>query len=229
MAWTLLALLGLTACGVESSIAGDTPTPTIALPALESGRSAGTAPESASKDTPPPPDTQAPAEESILPRPEYDASAEFSELIKPHFFAQDSSGGLVSALGEPEMVLEHQGSIKIKLDIGGAVGYLDLLALESEQIGEHPVHKIFRLKAMGVPIAPELYSKIQPDQFDPALFHRLDFEYQRGQSTGGVISELFPDGTFLVITDEVPSEWETSKEDMNSPTHFHVNPRALSA
>ena len=229
VAWTLLTILGLTACGVESSISGDTLTPTVAPPAQESGRSAGTAPESASKDTPPPPDTQVPAEESILPRPEYDVSSEFSDLIKPHFFAQDPSGALVPALGEPEMVLEHQGSIKIKLDDGGAASYLDLLALESEQIGEHPVHKIFRLKAMGVLIAPELYLKIQPDQFDPALFHRLDFEYQRGQSTGGVISELFPDGTFLVITDEVPPEWETSKEDINSPTHFHVNPRALSA
>jgi len=226
--------LGLTACGVESSISGNTPAPTIAPPALESGRSARAEAELAPTNVPqtqvaPAADAQAPAEESILRRPEYDVSAEFSQLIKPHFFAQDSVGVLVPALGEPELVLEHQGSIKIKLDDGGAAGYLDLLALESEQIGEHPVHKIFRLEAMGVPIAPDLYLKLQPDQFDPALFRRLDFEYQRGQRTGGVISELFPDGTFLVITDEVPPEWETGKEDMASPTHFHVNPRALSA
>ncbi len=212
VAWTLLALVGLTACGVESSIAGDTLTPTIAR----------------SMDAQAP-DAQAPAEESILRRPEYDVSAEFSTLIKPHFFVQDSAGALVPALGEPQLVLEHQGSIKIKLDDGGVTWYLDLLALESEQIGEHPVHKIFRLEAMGVPIAPDLYQKLQPDHFDPTLFHRLDFEYQRGQRTGGVISELFPDGTFLVITDEVPSEWQIAKDGIASPTHFHVNPLALSA
>ena len=175
------------------------------------------------------PAVQAPAEESILRRPEYDVSSKFSELKKPHFFAQDSSDALVPALGEPELVLERQGSIKIKLNDGGAARYLDLLALESERIGEHPVHKIFRLEAMGVPIAPDLYPKLQPDNFDPTLFRRLAFEYQRGQRTGGVISELFPDGTFLVITDEVPPEWETGEEGIASPTHFHVNPRALSA
>ena len=210
----LLALLGLTACGVESSISGKAPTPT--EPAF--------APTIA-----PPPDAQAPAEESILRRPEYDVSAEFPELIKPHFFAHDSVGALVPAGGEPEVVLEYQGIIKIRLDDGGAASYLDLLALESGLIGEHPVQKVFRLEAMGVPIAPDLYQKLQPEQFDPTLFRRLHFEYQRGQRTGGVISELFPDGTFLVITDEVPPEWETGKEDMASPSHFHVNPRALSA
>ena len=162
-------------------------------------------------------------------RPEYDVSAEFSELIKPHFFAQDSVGALVPARGEAELVLEHQGGIKIRLNDAGATRYLDLLALESEQIGEHPVHKIFRLEAMGVPIAPDLYLKLQPDNFDPTLFRGLEFEYQRGQRTGGVISELFPDGTFLVITDEVPTEWETSQEGIALPSHFHVNPRALSA
>ena len=162
-------------------------------------------------------------------RPKYDVSAEFSELIKPHFFAQDSVGGLVPALGEPELVLEHRGGIKIELKNGRGERYLDLLALESEQIGEHPVHKVFRLEAMGLPIAPDLHLKLRPDNFNPKLFRRLEFEYQRGQRTGGVISELFPDGTFLVITDEVPPEWETGKEDMASPTHFHVNPRALSA
>ncbi len=166
-------------------------------------------------------------------RPEYDVSADFSTLIKPHFFAQDPGGGLVPARGEPQLVLERQGSIKIELDDGGAakpdLRYLDLLALESEQIGEHPVHKVFRLEAMGVSIALDLLLKLQPGNFDPALFHRLDFEYQREQRTAGVISELFPDGTFLVITDEVPPEWKTRKEDMASPTHFHVNPRALSA
>ena len=215
MACGLLALLGLSACGVESSISGDTTTPT--------------EPELAPTNVPQPPDAQAPTEESNLRRPEYDVSAKFSELIKPHFFAQDSVGALVPALGEPELVLEHQGGIKIKLDDASPVRYLDLLALESEQIGEHPVHKVFRLEAMGVPIAADLYLKLQPDNFEPTLFRRLDFEYQQGQRAGGVISELFPDGTFLVITDEVPAEWETSQEGIAAPSHFHVNPRALSA
>ena len=229
MVWTLLTIWGMTACGVQSSISEDTPTPTIAATALANGQPARTKPDILPIKTPPLPDTQAPVEESILRRTEYDVSAEFSDLIKPHFFAQDSAGALVPVLGEPELVLEHQGSIQIKLDDGGAASYVDLLALESEQIGEHPVHKIFRLEAMGVPIAPDLYQKLQPDDFDPTLFRRLDFEYQRGQRTGGVIAELFPDGTFLVITDEVPPEWESGKEDMASPSHFHVNPRALSA
>ena len=207
MAWVLLALLGLAACGVESSLYGAPSTPSSVSP----------------------PDAPEPAEESIFRRPEYDVSSEFSKLIKPHFYAQDPVGVLVPALGQPELVLVHQGSIKIKLDNGGVARYLDLLALESEQIGEHPVHKIFRLEGMGVPIARDLYLKIQPDHFDQSLFHRLDFEYQRGQRTGGVISELFPDGTFLVITGEVPSEWETGEEGIASPSHFHVNALALSA
>ena len=225
----LLALLGLTACGVESSISRDTPTPTTVPPPFQNGPAAETEPELAPTNTAQPPDAQDPAEEFILRRPEYDVSAKFSELIKPHYFAQDSVGALVPARGEPELVLEHQGGVKIRLDDDGAVRYLDLLALESEEIGEHPVHKVFRLEAMGVGIGPDLHLKLQPDQFDPTLFRRLDFEYQRGQRTGGVISELFPDGTFLVITDEVPPEWEAGLEGIASPTHFHVNPRALSA
>ena len=207
LAFILLPLLGLTACASENSLSGDTLTPTT---------------------TPPKADSRVPGEESILRRPQYDVSSEFSELIKPHFFAQDGGGDLVPARGEPELVMEHQGGVKIKLDDGGAEKYLDLLALESEQIGEHPAHKIFRLEAMGVVIAPELHQKIRPDRFDPTLFRRLDFEYQRGQHTGGIIAELFLDGTFLIITDEVPREWESSKEGIASPTHFHVNPRALS-
>ena len=169
-----------------------------------------------------------PAAEPVLPRPEYDVSAEFSELIKPHFFAQDASGELVSAEGEPELILEYQGSVKVKLNDDGAPKYLDLLALESEQIGEHPAHKIFRLEAMGVAVSPDVYRKIQPDNFDPSLFHGIDFEYQRGREASGIIAELFHDGSFLVITQGTPPEWESSREGIAEPTHFHVNPRALS-
>ena len=103
----------------------------------------------------------------VLPRPECNVSIEFSELIKPYFFAQDASGDLVPPGGEPELILDYQGSIKIKLDDDGQARYLDLLALESEQIGEHPAHKIFRLEAMGVAVAPDVDRKIQPDSFGP--------------------------------------------------------------
>ena len=153
----------------------------------------------------------------------------FSQLIKPHFFAQDADGNLVVARGEPTLILNHQGSIKVKLDDDGAPKYLDLLALESERIGEHPAHKIFRLEAMGVAVAPELHRKIQPDHFEHDLFHRLDFEYQRGLETGGTIAELFHDGTFLVITAGTPLRWESRREGIAEPTHFHVHARALSA
>ena len=171
----------------------------------------------------------APAPQPVLPRPEYNVSIEFSELIKPYFFAQDASGDLVPAGGKPELILDYQGSIKIKLDDDGQARYLDLLALESEQIGEHPAHKIFRLAAMGVAVAPDVDQKIQPDSFDPSLFHSIDFEYQRGREASGIIAELFHDGTFLVIIHGTPPEWESSRPgEIAEPTHFHVNPRALS-
>ncbi len=170
-----------------------------------------------------------PGREPVLSRPEYDVSVAFSDLIKPYFLAQDADGNPVAAGGEPELILDYQGSIKIKLDDDGEARYLDLLALESEQIGEHPVHKIFRLEAMGVVVAPDVDRKIQPDSFDPSLFHSIDFEYQRGREASGIIAELFHDGSFLVITHGTPAEWKSSRPvEIAAPTHFHVNPRALS-
>ena len=166
----------------------------------------------------------------VLRRAEYDVSTEFSELIKPHFLARDAGGEPVPADGVPKLVLDYQGSVKVKLDAGGTPAYLDLLALASEQIGEHPAHKIFRLEAMGISIAPDVSRRIQPDSFDPALFHRIDFEYQRRREAGGVIAEMFHDGTFLIIADGTPPEWASSRpEEIAEPTHFHVHPRALSA
>ena len=179
--------------------------------------------------TPPPGEPEKPAPTPVVPRPEYDVSVAFADLIKPHFLARDADGNPVPARGEAVSVLERPGGVKIKLDDDGQANYLDLLALESERIGEQPAHKIFRLAAMGVPVDPDLDRKLQPDSFDPALFHSIDFEYQRGQETSGIIAELFHDGSFLVITSGTPLEWASSQPgELAEPTHFHVNPRALS-
>ena len=264
MTFTLLPLVGLTACANEEPPTRDTlpsaasptqgraepssidATPSPAEPGQPDASStpaAAAEPEETATPAQPEQPTYTPAPvptsrsrsaaagpEPVLRRAEYDASTEFSELIKPHFLARDASGEPVPADGEPELVLDYQGSVKIKLDAGGAPAYLDLLALESEQIGEHPAHKIFRLEAMGVAIAPDVSRKIRPDSFDSTLFHHIDFEYQRGREAGGVIAELFHDGTFLVITDGTPPEWLSSRPgEIAEPTHFHVNPRALSA
>ena len=267
MTFTLLPLVGLTACANEESPTRDTlhststptqgraessntdATPGAAEPEELDTRStpAGTAEPAGREATAMPARPEQPtytpaplptarsrsvpaAPEPVLRRAEYDVSTAFSELIKPHFLARDASGKPVPADGDPELVLDYQGSVKIKLDAGGAPAYLDLLALESEQIGEHPAHKIFRLEAMGVAVAPEVSRKIRADSFDPTLFHRIDFEYQRGREAGGVIAELFHDGTFLVITGGTPPEWASSRPgEIAEPTHFHVNPRALSA
>ena len=102
-------------------------------------------------------------------------------------------------------------------------------ALEAELIGEHPVHKIYRLRARGILVAEELAQKLRASDFPHQLFHQVEFEYQRGKDSRGVIAEVFPDGTFLVILDEVPKEWRSDRESVASPTHVHVNPRALSA
>ena len=176
----------------------------------------------------------------IVLRDQYDASRPFAELVKPHFFAQSGKGELVEAQGDPDLILEKEGKVKVRLKRGDQEGYLDLLALESELIGEHPVHKIFWLRAMGIPVDDGLAQKLQPANFANELFHRVKFEYLQGKETSGVVAEVFPDGTFLVIPFVVPPEWqidkpvseappETSKEALASPTHFHVNPRALSA
>ncbi len=92
------------------------------------------------------------SQELILPRDSYNASRNVSELIKPHFLAMDSGGKPVDPEGEPDLVLEVERKVKLRLRKGDQTRYLDLLALESGLLGEHPVHKVFRLQAMGVPL-----------------------------------------------------------------------------
>ncbi len=168
-------------------------------------------------------------QDMVVPRPQYDTSRPFRDLVKPHFYATSSRGELVEASGEPDLVLVREGKVKVRLRDGGQERYLDLLALESEALGEHPVHKVFRLQAMGVRLEERLARRLQPEDFDDSLFHTLRFQYLQGKETSGVIAEVFHDGTFLVIPFETPEEWRSSQPSIASPTHFHVDPRALIA
>jgi hypothetical protein len=112
---------------------------------------------------------------------------------------------------------------------GAQVQYLDPLALRSEFLGEHPVEKVWRLQELGVPIEPGLASRLEANTDIDRLFQVISFEYLPGQETSGVISEVFPDGTFLVLLSQTPTEWRSDRPEVASPTHLHVNPRSLSA
>ena len=163
-------------------------------------------------------------------RAEYDTSRPWSELVRPHFFALDEEGTRSEIEGEPDLIVVHDGLVKVRLAsaVAGRT-YVDLLALESEKLGEHPVHKVFRLDAMGVAMEDGLAQRLRPSNFDDGLFRTLTFDYLRDQQASGVITELFPDGTFLVIPFGAQSEWQSDDETIVSPSHFHVDPRALSA
>ena len=160
----------------------------------------------------------------------YRTDKPFHELVKPHFYARDQLGNQVEVSGTPIQIDEVEGQIKVELQpdpMSEARVFLDLLALESEQIGEHPIHKVYRLQEMGIPLSDALRQKVETSDFDH-LFASLDFQYQRRQFTTGVIAEVFPDGTFLVIPSETPPEWQSQDDRIASPSHFHVNARALS-
>ena len=163
-------------------------------------------------------------------RAEYDTSRPWSELVRPHFFALDDEGKRSEIEGEPDRIVVRDGVVKVRLSsAGGGRRYVDLLALESERLGEHPVHKVFRLDAMGVAIQDGLAKSLSPSNFDDGLFRTLNFDYLRGQRASGVITELFPDGTFLVIPYGAQSEWQSEDDTILPPSHFHAGPRALSA
>jgi hypothetical protein len=149
-------------------------------------------------------------------------------MLKPHFFARSAGGELVEAQGTPDLILEQDGKVKIRLQQGSLAYYLDPLALQPQLLGEHPVAKIFRLRDLGVPIDPELDRKLRASSEVDELFQVLSFEYLPGKETKGVVAEVFPDGTFLVILSKTPYEWQSDRPEVASPTHLHVNPRALS-
>ena len=164
----------------------------------------------------------------LLPRSAYDTSRPFKSLIKPHFFATTRDGTLVEAVGYPDLLVVRHGKAKIRLRNGSAILYLDPLALVADMLGEHPVHKLYRLNAMGIPLAAQLEEMLHRKELIEALFYEIKFEYLRSKNTASVIVDVFRDGSFLTIPTEVPPEWQSSTEDIASPTHFHVDPRALS-
>ena len=167
--------------------------------------------------------------ELVAPRSEYDATASFDELVRPHFYATSEDGRPVEAEGRPDLLTVWQGRAAIRLAHGDGARYLDPLALTPERLGEHPVHRLHRLRAMGVPLDPDLAARLDPDAFDHGLFHAVRFEFLAGRQIEGVATELFPDGTLLVIPRETPPEWRRDDDGLPPPTHFHVNARALSA
>ena len=160
-------------------------------------------------------------------RPSYDTDKPFAELVRPHFFAATEEGELVEVNGEPDLIVDVEGKAKIRLVSEGGHSFLDPLALESELIGEHPVHKVYRLMDMGVEVDDGLLTALEGEQGDQ-LFTTVEFEYQRRRFSSGVIAEVFLDGTFLVIPGEVPPEWQSSDDRISSPTHLHLNSRAFS-
>ena len=165
----------------------------------------------------------------VTPRDEYDTEMPFAELVRPHFYAASKDGRAVEAEGRPDLLTLRQGRTKVQLAHDDGPRYLDPLALAPEQLGEHPVHRLHRLRAMGVPLDPALADLLDAATFDHGLFHPLRFEISAGRQLEGVVAEVFPDGTFLVIPGEAPVEWRRDDDGLPPPTHFHVNARALSA
>ena len=163
----------------------------------------------------------------LAKRSSYDTGRTFAELVKPHFYALTADGAPVEVEGEPDALVILDGRVRMRLVDGQVIGYVDLLALESEMVGEHPIHKVYRLLDMGIPPGDELARRLAAAEID-GLFANVEFEYQRRSWSSGVITEVFPDGTFLVIPDELPAPWQSSDDRIASPTHLHINARALS-
>ena len=165
----------------------------------------------------------------VAPRGEYDVDVSFADLVKPHFYAVSEYGRAVEAEGRPDLLTLRQGRVKVRLAHEDGPRYLDPLALAPEHLGEHPVHRLHRLRAMGVPLDPALADRLDGAAFDHGLFHAMRFELSAGLQIEGVVAELFPDSTLLVIPGETPAEWRRDDDGLPPPTHFHVNARALSA
>ena len=168
------------------------------------------------------------ATELTAPRPEYDTSLLFEDLVKPHFLARTAEGELREVGGQSDLIVEQGGRLKLRLVEDGVESYVDLLALQSELLGEHPAHKIYRLMAMGIPLDAGLRLKLAEESGAEELFANVEFEYLRGKDAAGVVAEVFPDGTLLAIPFSLPKEWQSKDSRIASPTHLHLNPRALS-
>ena len=168
-----------------------------------------------------------PAPPSLDRRTSYDTTKSFEDLVKPHFYATAADGALTEIQGAPDLIVEKAGSVKIRLSNGSNHTYLDPLALESELIGDHPVHRLYRLSEMGVPFSSDLRDKLEKGMAEE-LFTSAEFEYQRRRFSSGVVAEVFPDGTLLVIPHQLPAEWQSADERVASPTHLHLTARAFS-
>ena len=131
--------------------------------------------------------------------------------------------------GKPDRIFSWRGKVKVRLTNGGRYQYMDPLALDSRLIGEHPAQRVLRLHESGIALDAELGDALRSPSPPDHLFHSLTFEYLPGKETGGIVSEVFPDGTFLVIIPEALAEWPSGQPNVASPTHLHVDPRALSA
>lgn len=147
------------------------------------------------------------------------------DLLRPQFNAYTKRGELTSfdrifaSSSTQVTIVKLNGKAKIRVKTDEETLYIDPLALKPELLGEHPREKLLRLhNSFGVPIDFE---------FDDSIFQSATFEYLAGKTTSGIISEVFPDGTFLVIPNEIPSEWKDVNNKRSSPTHFHVDTHAF--
>jgi hypothetical protein len=156
-----------------------------------------------------------------------DESFSIGQHVRPHFYAHDEDGQLQEPRGELDRIVSWRGKSKVRLNSGGAHQYLDPLALQSGLIGEHPAQRLLRLHDSGVALDAELGDMLRSTTTASHLFQNLTFEYLPGKEASGTISDVFPDGTFLVILEETPEEWQSEQPNIASPTHLHVNPRAL--
>ncbi|MBI2166029.1 MAG: hypothetical protein HYU29_06455 [Chloroflexi bacterium] len=153
---------------------------------------------------------------------------QFAELVKASFFARTEGGELKAPEGVPDLIVERAGKAVIRLRTAEGYGYLDPLALESELVGEHPKERLLRLeRRLGVAMEGGIVSKLADKGAVESLFQRVTFEYLRDKEVTGTVSEVFPDGSLLVIPDEVPEEWKGSTGGMTGATHFHVDARGL--
>ncbi|MCY4365264.1 MAG: hypothetical protein OXE17_03430 [Chloroflexi bacterium] len=214
------------------------PTATVAAPEIMAATPVPTAASTriTPTDVPAPvtkPEVDLESEEQEMPpdplekRPAYDTSKPFADLVRPHFYATSEQGELVEVKGSPDAIVILEGRAKIRFAEGEVISYLDPLALESELVGEHPIHKVYRLMEMGIPASEDLMVALESENAGD-LFASPEFEYQRRRWSSGVVTDVFLDGTFLVIPTQIPAEWQSNDLRIASPTHLHLNSRALS-
>ena len=154
--------------------------------------------------------------------------APFRDSIRPHFHAVGEDGSPQPVRGAADRIVTWQGKAKVRVSDGDQNQYVDPLALEDGWVGEHPAERLLRLHESGVPMDDELRDSLSGSGPPDDLFHGVSFQYLPGKETSGIVSDMFPDGTFLAMLPETPDEWQSELPGVAGPTHLHVNPRALS-